>query len=78
MGSRFTRACKAEGIIDLHFHDSRRECASRLFEQGYQIQEVAQVTGHKDLNTLWRIYTKLHPEALHRRPKRPALRVVHG
>lgn len=69
-GARYTRAKKTLGIADLRFHDLRRESASRLFEAGYQIHEVAQVTGHKDLNTLWRIYTKLHPEALHKRNPR--------
>ena len=44
------------------------ELQRRLFEAGYQIHEVAQVTGHKDLNGLWRTYTKLKPESLHRRP----------
>ena len=71
VGARFTRACKKLEIVDLHFHDLRHEAISRLFEAGYQIHEVAQVTGHKDLNTLWKIYTHLYPEALHqRRPQR--------
>jgi integrase len=69
-GARYTRAKKTLKIVDLRFHDLRRECASRLFEAGYQIHEVAQVTGHKDLNTLWKIYTKLNPEALHARARR--------
>ena len=68
VGARYTKAKKKLGIADLRFHDLRREAASRLFEAGYQIHEVAQVTGHKDLNGLWRVYTKLKPEALHRRP----------
>ncbi|MDW3191267.1 MAG: tyrosine-type recombinase/integrase [Cytophagales bacterium] len=49
-------------IEDLRYHDLRREGASRLFEQGYPIEKVAQVTGHKDLNTLWQIYTNLYPD----------------
>lgn len=64
--ARFQRARDRLGIVDLRFHDLRREAASRLFEAGYQIHEVAQVTGHKSLETLWRIYTKLHPEAMHK------------
>ena len=48
-------------IEDLRYHDLRREGASRLLEQGYSIERVAQVTGHRDLNTLWRIYTDLNP-----------------
>ena len=50
------------GIKDLRYHDLRREGASRLLEQGYSIERVAQVTGHRDLNTLWRIYTDLNPD----------------
>lgn len=58
----YRRARKALGIEDLRYHDLRREGASRLFEQGYPIDRVAQVTGHRDLNTLWRIYTDLSPD----------------
>ncbi|MGO2336289.1 site-specific integrase [Providencia sp.] len=53
------------GIEDLRYHDLRREGASRLFEAGFSIEEVAQVTGHKSLNTLWRVYTELFPQNLH-------------
>nr|WP_313633242.1 tyrosine-type recombinase/integrase [Brevundimonas naejangsanensis] len=63
-GTAFTRACKALGIADLHFHDLRYEGTSRLFEAGFQIQQVALVTGHKDWKMLRR-YTHLRPEALH-------------
>ena len=58
-------ACKALGISDLHWHDLRHEATSRLFEAGYQIQEVAIVTGHRDWKSLKR-YTNLRPESLHR------------
>jgi integrase len=61
----FLAACKALGIGDLRWHDLRHEGTSRLFEQGYQIQEVALVTGHKDWHSLKR-YTNLKPESLHR------------
>lgn len=53
------------GIEDLRYHDLRREGASRLFEAGFSIEEVAQVTGHKNLNTLWQVYTELYPKSLH-------------
>lgn len=58
-------ACKALNIRDLHWHDLRHEGTSRLFEQGYQIQEVAIVTGHRSWASLKR-YTNLRPESLHR------------
>ena len=61
----FTWACRALGIADLHFHDLRHEGTSRLFEAGYQLEQVALVTGHKSWNMLRR-YTQLRPEDLHR------------
>lgn len=54
-------------IQDLRYHDLRREGASRLFEAGFVIEEVAQVTGHRSLKTLWQIYTELYPRSLHER-----------
>jgi len=65
IGASFRRACLRLQIDDLHFHDLRHEGTSRLFEQGYQIQEVAMVTGHKDWKSLKR-YTQLKPASLHR------------
>jgi integrase len=61
----FRWACQALSIPDLHFHDLRHEGTSRLFEQGYEVQQVALVTGHKDWRHLKR-YTNLRPEDLHR------------
>ena len=61
----FRWACQALSIPDLHFHDLRHEGTSRLFEQGYEVQQVALVTGHKDWRHLKR-YTNLKPEDLHR------------
>ena len=61
----FTRVCESINIEDLHYHDLRREGASRLFEAGFSIEEVAQVTGHKSLKLLWQVYTELYPKSLH-------------
>jgi len=61
----FQRVRNALGIEDLRYHDLRREGASRLFEKGYTIDEVAQVTGHRNINTLWQVYTELFPKRLH-------------
>jgi integrase len=47
------------GIKNLRYHDLRREAASRLIEKGYDIALVAKITGHKDINVLYNIYTKL-------------------
>lgn len=60
----FTAACRALSIPDLHLHDLRHEGTSRLFEEGFEIQQVALVTGHKDWRHLRR-YTNLRPEDLH-------------
>lgn len=65
VGTAFTRACKELGIKDLHFHDLRHEATSRLFEQGYSIEQVASVTLHESWTELKR-YTQLKPEGLHR------------
>lgn len=67
MSKYFKAACDALGVPDLHFHDLRHEGTSRLFEEGYQIQQVALVTGHKDWRHLRR-YTNLRPEDLHGGP----------
>lgn len=67
IGTAFTRACAKLGIEDLHFHDLRHEGTSRLFEQGYDIPEVASVTLHESWTELKR-YTQLRPESLHRIP----------
>ena len=61
----FQRVRNDLGITDLRYHDLRREGASRLFEKGYSIEEVAQVTGHRNLNILWQVYTQLFPHKLH-------------
>lgn len=64
VASRWERACAKVGVYDLTFHDLRHEGICRMFEEGYVIHEVAQVSGHRDLNTLWRIYTHLKAEKL--------------
>ena len=66
VSNAFAKACDALNIIDLTFHDLRHEAASRLFERGYQIQEVALITGHKNWNMLRR-YTQLKAEDIHRK-----------
>lgn len=62
----FQRVRNKLGINDLRYHDLRREGASRLFEKGFSVEQVAQVTGHRDINILWKVYTELYPEDLHR------------
>lgn len=61
----FPRACNALAIEDLTFHDLRHEGVSQLFEQGYTIEQVALVSGHKDWKMLAR-YTQIRAKDLHR------------
>ncbi|MPW28241.1 tyrosine-type recombinase/integrase [Agarivorans sp. B2Z047] len=61
----FQRVRNELGINDLRYHDLRREGASRLFEGGLSIEAVAQVTGHRNLDTLWQVYTEMNPKAVH-------------
>ncbi len=61
----FPRACNKLAIEDLTFHDLRHEGISRLFEQGYTIEQVALVSGHKDWKMLAR-YTQIRAKDLHR------------
>lgn len=65
IGNLFCTACNALGIVDLHFHDLRHEGASRLFEMGYKIEEVAMFTGHEDWSMLKR-YTHLKAKDIRR------------
>lgn len=54
----FTDACMLLGIDDLHFHDLRHDGISRLFEMGWNIPQVAAVSGHRTWNSLKR-YTHI-------------------
>ena len=70
MSKYFTEACRALSIPDLHLHDLRHEGISTMFEQGFDIPQVALVSGHKDWRHLRR-YTNLKPESLHAHGTRP-------
>lgn len=66
----YVKDCKAKNIqpsadflVNFRFHDLRHEAASRLFEKGLNIMEVASITGHKTLQMLQR-YTHLRAENL--------------
>lgn len=51
----FRRAKKACDIVDLTFHDSRREATSRLAKKLHPL-ELARVTGHTDIRQLLTYY----------------------
>ncbi len=59
----FERARKRSGMEHFNFHDLRHEAISRLFEKGWNVMEVAAVSGHKDLQSLKR-YTNLKAKDL--------------
>lgn len=59
----FQRLCEAQGIADLRLHDLRHEAISRWFELGFQIHEVAAMSGHGDWRSL-KIYTQIDPAYL--------------
>jgi len=65
ISSLFTRGVQSCEIEDLHFHDLRHDGVSRLFEAGYQVEQVALVSGHRDWQQLRR-YTQIKAEGLHR------------
>lgn len=43
--------CQRAGIVDLHFHDLRREFGSRLLESGAGTHDVQEFLGHAALST---------------------------
>jgi integrase len=51
------------GMPDFRFHDLRHEAISRLFEKGFNIAEVATISGHREFKMLQR-YTHLRAEDL--------------
>ncbi len=51
----FRKACKRAGILDLHFHDSRREALTRLSTK-VDVMDLAKISGHKDVRILLNTY----------------------
>ena len=58
ISSKFNKITHALGVPEITFHAFRHEGISRLFEQGYNIPQVAVHSGHKNWNNLRR-YTHL-------------------
>jgi integrase len=59
----WTRARDRAELHHFHFHDLRHEATSRLAEAGWNVLELAAVTGHQDLQMLKR-YTNLRASDL--------------
>ncbi len=68
--SAYERARKRADMEHFNFHDLRHEAISRLFERGWNVMEVAAVSGHKDLQSLKR-YTNLKARDLAQKMSRP-------
>jgi integrase len=68
VSAAYTRIKKALGIKGLRLHDSRRDCVSRLFEEGYSVPEVSKVSLHRNPTILLKVYTQIKPEDLHKGP----------
>lgn len=65
LGARYTLAKKALGIMDLRFHDNRREAISRWLAKGLPPHKVRQISGHENTIILERVYDAPRPEDLH-------------
>lgn len=63
LSKTWTETVRSLSIPDLQLRDLRHEGISRMFEAGYDIPQVALVSGHKKWETLKR-YTQLKPEHL--------------
>lgn len=61
----YTMAKKKLGIVDLHLHDSRRDCGTRLVEdKGFSPAEAICFTGHETVAVFERTYLRMKPELL--------------
>lgn len=61
LGMRFTLAKKALGIVNLRFHDLRREAISRYLSRGLPPHKVRLISGHENTVILERVYDKRDP-----------------
>jgi integrase len=59
------RACAKAGLVDLHFHDLRREFACRLLESRAELHDVRDFLGHANITTTSR-YLRSTPLRLER------------
>ena len=71
-------ACREKlAEIDLHFHDLRHECASRLyFDEGWTIYDVSILLGHADVKTTERYIGADRKQRLHDLVSRKPLKLV--
>lgn len=65
VGAKYTRAKKVLGIADLHFHDNRREGATRRLKTMTPNQVRHFFTGHETTVMLERVYDATNPADAH-------------
>ena len=51
-------ACSDAKIEDLRFHDLRATFISRLVERGLTVDQIAQISGHSDVSTIYKHYLR--------------------
>jgi integrase len=51
--SRVRRESSDKFCVDLRFHDLRDEAVSRLLERGFNVTEVASISGHRSPQMLY-------------------------
>jgi integrase len=59
-------ACKLASLADLRFHDLRATFCTRLINAGMPIEQVAKLSGHTQLETLYKHYLSTTQEALNK------------
>jgi integrase len=57
-------ACKKAGLSDLRFHDLRSTFCTRLIGAGMPIEQVAKLSGHSQLSTLYAHYLSTTAETI--------------
>lgn len=62
----FRRAVAACEIEDLHFHDTRATALTRL-SRLVDVMTLARISGHRDINTLYKTYYRERPEEIAKR-----------
>lgn len=62
-GATYRKWCKTNGVVDLHFHDTKHEAASRLAKE-LDPRDHAKMLGHRDLNTTLNVYYNPSPVEL--------------
>ena len=60
----FREALNKAGIKDFHFHDLRHTCATRLRDQGVQLEDIKTILGHSSFKMTER-YAHISDKTLH-------------